>query len=314
MSGEKSNDALGRVAWATVIGALAVVAGTVNSALANPDVTPLLDGEERPLQFLYALLGSLVLLVAAMFAATNIEKGGPRTKSLLLVVWAVMLAKLEWFIGDLLPAPTPEWDNPLWWAPDPRSVAVFVPLFAVFAWVSLIVIGPLSGDGVRSRVVSAEQERWRVAPVLIGGLMAAVLWAVISFGTLDFVLYGLTDALQQGRWPSWLGALPESAANGLGYLFSFDNPVAAHLPFVAAALLFAGWISFQVTADDSGVRVGFHGLRITLFNAPWKRVRRVDLITHTRRAPTAVIHYWSRFWLPFSFSVHGSTSPNRSAS
>ncbi|MEW5882835.1 MAG: hypothetical protein AB1725_01260 [Armatimonadota bacterium] len=308
MSAEKRTTALGRIAWATVLSAIGALGVTILEALADPDVSPVLGDEFDPLPLLGAVALSLLSVVGAVVAAPNLEKERPCAKSLCLIVWAITLAQLEDFIsGLLLRWSILDW-NPegVFWSVGPREVATFVVQFLLFAWIAIVVIGAQRGSGVRSKVVRANAEAWSPARVVIGGLMAAGLWAVTRYGAHDMILWSLAAALEQAWWPEWLGSIPQSAAMGIG-------DAARLLPFTAAALLYAGWLAFAVSVDSTCVRVHLHGLGITLFRAPWERIRRVDLITHTRRAPTAVIHYWSRFRLPFSFGVHGKhfTEPER---
>lgn len=118
-------------------------------------------------------------------------------------------------------------------------------------------------------------------------LLAAVLYLVI--GNFPFLVNTILDSVFTEGW-SWPVELP--------------SDVRAALPFLASAALLLWGATERLSVDASGVSLYLFHPRYKLFFAKWERVRFLDIVRHGSKPMTVVIHYRSRFGLPFSFGVH----------
>jgi hypothetical protein len=87
--------------------------------------------------------------------------------------------------------------------------------------------------------------------------------------------------------------------DSLGMFGAFDGV----LSFFAAVAILITLLNERAEVDEDGVRILLAPTGWTLFSAPWSRVKRVDVVRHETKPPSARLQQ-SVFWIPVTFSVH----------
>lgn len=122
-----------------------------------------------------------------------------------------------------------------------------------------------------------------------------LLWAEIEYAMLDFAsVPGLS-------WISLMGDLSEFIAGVPPTLF----------------LLSCGAILWPYTermlVDDSGVRLFLFRPKYSMFFARWGKISFFDVVTHGKSLRSIVIHYRSRFRIPFTLGINARRYESGSA-
>ena len=126
--------------------------------------------------------------------------------------------------------------------------------------------------------------RWKPAAAFT---LASLFWIVSGY--VPFLMETVLSSILEGPW----------------YAADLMPPdLFAALPFVAAAGLLFWRKSERLLTDKEGIAIYLFRPKYKLFFARWDRIRFLDIVRHGSKPPTVVIHYRSRFGLPFSFGVH----------
>ncbi len=68
---------------------------------------------------------------------------------------------------------------------------------------------------------------------------------------------------------------------------------------------FLVWVfTERLQADANGVRLFLFRPKYSMFFAPWRKMRFFDVVTHDKCLPSIVVHYRSRFKIPFKLGVN----------
>ena len=87
--------------------------------------------------------------------------------------------------------------------------------------------------------------------------------------------------------------------DSLGLFGAFDGV----LSFFAAVAMLIALLNERAEVNDDGVRILLAPTGWTLFRAPWSRIKRIDIVSHQTKPPSASLRH-SVFWIPVTFSVH----------
>ncbi|MCH8275494.1 MAG: hypothetical protein IH851_11970 [Armatimonadetes bacterium] len=194
--------------------------------------------------------------------------------------------------------------------------AFFLPVVAVFR----MLFGPRTTawlGGKREEQAAFEtgalegtrrSRRWPLARL---ALLALALWWMLDFATpwtlLDYVWASTFSSAASaffgsGDWVAPMAlTLTHEAATGVRWVFGW---ISLPIPFAAAAGLLVWRLTERLIVDEQGIRLCLFDRGATLYFAPWKRVRKLHLIRHKHQARTVVVHYRTRFFLPFALGVH----------
>ncbi|MCL6624074.1 MAG: hypothetical protein K6T17_05580, partial [Fimbriimonadales bacterium] len=136
-----------------------------------------------------------------------------------------------------------------------------------------------------------------------------LVWSVVLFalweGLISFFIQDSFSLLYQ----SLLRVLSLSTEEATALLFwgAFFAPVDNLSHPVFSVLLsvcwLITWMTLRVRVGSEGVVMKLAGLPFNLARVPWERMRRIDVIRHKKSSPSVVIHYATRWRLPFSLNL-----------
>ncbi len=151
--------------------------------------------------------------------------------------------------------------------------------------------------------------------LLEGGLRSnwVLLLRLLGIAAILFLFVGIVGVLV---WPVWWPvAFLETYSTkwipfDLGWVGDIVIFLTTPLAFFAAAGVFVWVAAERLVINEGGVSLYLFRPKYCLFRASWAQVRRVDVVLHSKKPPSAVVHYRSRFRLPFSIGVHAKRYPN----
>jgi hypothetical protein len=120
-------------------------------------------------------------------------------------------------------------------------------------------------------------------------ILAALSWLLIRY-------VGFFDLITTSLEFSDIGEAITSLVHPIGHVDAF-------LPFLVASAVFVFLTNERLDVDDSGVRLSVAPTGWVFWSAPWRHVRRIDIIRRGNGPASAVIKY--RWWfVPLAFVVH----------
>lgn len=228
--------------------------------------------------------------------------------------WMLCQGAVWWFINEALRKTTTGIFYP--W-PSQSPVALYLPVnttpcllstgfFALYLllilWIASALLGR-GGEGWKAQIWTPEGSmKWTRATLWL--VVSVGLFAVWAFGAIENVRSGFAE-YRDSSFP----VMPYALARLVDVLFwkpfhLILTVVASPLfpVFVSVAWLLM-WTASRARVNSEGLALKLVGLPFSLARVSWERIRRIDIVNHKRVPPALVIHYWTRWRMPFSLSL-----------
>lgn len=258
------------------------------------------------LTFVVLTLVTGVALALIGFYVTQTTRLGTETGAMKLVAYWMITQGCLWWLVQMVRDYPPRYYLTAWemfTTPNGlMGMALFTGLILLIFMIASLVI-PRKDEGWRLRFWSQDgRMRW-------SWVASWLVWSVVFFALWEGLIGVFIQDSFSVLYRSLLRALSLSAEGASDILFvgsiytAIDN--LSHPVF--SVLLSLGWLitwmTLRVRVGSEGVVMKLAGLPFDLARVPWERMRRIDVIRHKKSSPSVVIHYATRWRLPFSLNL-----------
>lgn len=159
----------------------------------------------------------------------------------------------------------------------------------------------------RTRLFSENRaERVRALLFRIGlCLFVAMIWPPAGPATLLAEWVGLGWSLDASSWAgpvmSWI---IQQCVLILYYVLAAAAIATIWSPLWAAAGIQIWWCAIRLEVTNASAIFSLAGVKHPIFRIPWDKVKRTEYISHGNKRPELILHYTTRFRIPFTIGIH----------